>query len=245
MPLPEDDPNSGAPGWVVTYADMMTLLLAFFVLLYSISEIKEDRGNAMIQSLQRTFGRDAEERARAADSPEDSPLAQLFRAGRVERLETLRAGGKTRLLSGVPIASRSGEPLRTPADAAANGFISFAENSAELGEAARQRLEQLARQLAAQPQPILIRSQLEGPAGTVRGPYRSPWDLAYARCRRTLDYLVSQGISPQRLRLSVEPASEGASPSAPPSAGLGSRVEVAWRTAVVPGEPAAGPTPIR
>lgn len=41
--------------WLVTYADLITLLLAFFVVLYSMSELENSRFNALIQSLKTAF----------------------------------------------------------------------------------------------------------------------------------------------------------------------------------------------
>ena len=35
----EDEPKKGAPAYMNTYGDMMTLLLTFFVLLFSMSSI--------------------------------------------------------------------------------------------------------------------------------------------------------------------------------------------------------------
>jgi chemotaxis protein MotB len=39
----DDEPDEiSIPEWVVTFGDMMSLLLTFFILLVSISEIKEE-----------------------------------------------------------------------------------------------------------------------------------------------------------------------------------------------------------
>jgi len=46
----------GAPGWMVTYGDMMSLLLCFFVLLLSFSSISEKKYNKAIQSLKGALG---------------------------------------------------------------------------------------------------------------------------------------------------------------------------------------------
>ena len=39
----KEEARAGAPEWMVTYGDMMSLLLVFFVALVSMSEIKKDK----------------------------------------------------------------------------------------------------------------------------------------------------------------------------------------------------------
>lgn len=43
--------GSGGASWMDTYGDMVTLLLCFFVLLYSMSTISEDKWKALVQSF--------------------------------------------------------------------------------------------------------------------------------------------------------------------------------------------------
>ena len=50
------DEGAEIPGWVVTYGDMMSLLLCFFVLLLSFSTISEEAFNQALMSLQGAFG---------------------------------------------------------------------------------------------------------------------------------------------------------------------------------------------
>lgn len=51
-PLEEE----GAPTWVVTFGDLMSLLLTFFILMYSMSELKVDRFLVASQSLREAMG---------------------------------------------------------------------------------------------------------------------------------------------------------------------------------------------
>ncbi|WP_156291541.1 flagellar motor protein MotS [Oceanobacillus salinisoli] len=44
--------KSGAPKWMVTYSDMVTLILVFFVLIFSMSQINEDLFDAVSESFQ-------------------------------------------------------------------------------------------------------------------------------------------------------------------------------------------------
>ncbi|HOF40375.1 MAG TPA: flagellar motor protein MotB [Candidatus Hydrogenedentes bacterium] len=46
----------GAPGWMVTYGDMMSLLLCFFVLLLSFSSVSEKKYSQAIHSLKGALG---------------------------------------------------------------------------------------------------------------------------------------------------------------------------------------------
>jgi len=52
----EDEPPKGAPAWQSTFADLMNLLLCFFVLLFSMSTINEEKYELIVASFsQSTF----------------------------------------------------------------------------------------------------------------------------------------------------------------------------------------------
>ena len=51
----EDTPPPGSPAWMSTYGDMVTLLLCFFVLLYSMSTIDAAKFDALAASFSQTF----------------------------------------------------------------------------------------------------------------------------------------------------------------------------------------------
>lgn len=52
---PDEDDEDAQP-WLMTYADAVTLLLAFFVLLYSISEIDVHKFSSFVEGLRAPFG---------------------------------------------------------------------------------------------------------------------------------------------------------------------------------------------
>ncbi len=52
----EQEQKKGAPGWMATFADLMSLLLTFFVLLLSMSEIDATRFRKVSGSLKMAFG---------------------------------------------------------------------------------------------------------------------------------------------------------------------------------------------
>jgi chemotaxis protein MotB len=53
---PSPPPPLGVPGWMVTYGDMMSLLLCFFVLLFIFSKSDENKYISAVGSIQEAFG---------------------------------------------------------------------------------------------------------------------------------------------------------------------------------------------
>ena len=53
--LPEEE-KAGIPAWVVTFADLMSLLMCFFVLLLSFSEIDAQKFKQIAGELSKAFG---------------------------------------------------------------------------------------------------------------------------------------------------------------------------------------------
>ena len=56
MAKPEKKQEEGAPSWMVTFADLMTLLLTFFVLLLSMSTLDNQRIKVALGSLRGSVG---------------------------------------------------------------------------------------------------------------------------------------------------------------------------------------------
>lgn len=51
----KEDPPKGSPAWMNTFSDLMNLLLCFFVLLFSMSNVNEEKYEAVVASLQSRF----------------------------------------------------------------------------------------------------------------------------------------------------------------------------------------------
>jgi chemotaxis protein MotB len=80
----DDEPkfphSTSVPGWVVTFADLMTLLMCFFVLLLSYSEMDAQKFRRMAGSMAKALGVQAE--INAFEIPKGtSILAQEFSPG--------------------------------------------------------------------------------------------------------------------------------------------------------------------
>ena len=53
--MAKQEQSGGAPEWMITYSDMVTLLLAFFILLYAYSVLDVQRFQQVLTSIQSSF----------------------------------------------------------------------------------------------------------------------------------------------------------------------------------------------
>ncbi|MEE4264896.1 MAG: flagellar motor protein MotB [Desulfobacteraceae bacterium] len=68
----EEEEEGGAPAWVVTFGDLMSLLLCFFVLLLSFSEMDRNRYRVVSGSVKNAFG--IQRKKPIFDSPRGSKM---------------------------------------------------------------------------------------------------------------------------------------------------------------------------
>ncbi|NLK73554.1 MAG: OmpA family protein [Clostridiales bacterium] len=74
-----DESKSGAPGWMTTYSDMMSLLLTFFILLYSFSSLDAKKFQDVANALQAVLTGQSNitifDESTPADTSVDAPVA--------------------------------------------------------------------------------------------------------------------------------------------------------------------------
>jgi len=199
--LQQEEQPIGAPAWVLPYGDMMTLLLACFVMLAAMSEIKEEkRFQATADSLRGRFGDDGSLAGIVGGwaGSRQAAMSHLVSAGRARRAEAL-GGGDTicaPLGEDLPAASPDGFRNATPP------ALPFDAGSAALREEGRRMLAVAAQEVIGKSRQIEIRGRasLQPSASNAK---KSPWDLTSARCAAAMQYLVKLGISPKQVRLTV------------------------------------------
>lgn len=178
-----EDPPAGIPEWVVTFGDMMSLLLTFFIMLVSMSELKtEKRVHEAVQALRRQFG----------PRPKTSEQARTLRGTRRP-------------------AARGEDPLTRAmpgADIVLGASVPFDEDSVELGPLACRELDVTIEQLRGKPQMVEVRGHTTRRPLRPDAGYRDHWDLAYERARAVVNYLLQQGIPANRIRVGVAAGNE-------------------------------------
>ena len=79
--IEEDDVEPGTPAWMATFADLMSLLMCFFVLLLSFSEMDLQKYKQVAGSMKNAFG--VQNQVKVMDIPKGtSIIAQEFSPGR-------------------------------------------------------------------------------------------------------------------------------------------------------------------
>lgn len=201
------DENPAPPTeWLVTFADMMSLLLTFFILLVSLNELKQekrsDQYQAMLNSLRHRFG---ETRANAPATPREERKPAPPDAARARRRHTLQSGPALRVVDGADLAHSTDA---TTEQWSTRGTLWFAPNSDQLSPGEREPLRRIVSLVESKPQKIEIRGYTSVDSHPGDATFRDPWDLAYQRARYVADRLIELGVKSRRLRLGIAVASE-------------------------------------
>lgn len=206
--------------WLVSYADFITLLFAFFVVMYSISQVNESKYRVLSSTLMEAF-----EPARAIDpiqvgQPALSPSTSAIDirgdargdteqprlghpGGTAEDGELGELGELARRISS-RFSELVGEDLL---EVYANEYwlqvelrdsILFESGSAELSAQARDIFSEMARLLAEYDNPVQVEGHTDNqPIRNQR--YPSNWELSAARASAIVKLLSGAGVGPQRL----------------------------------------------
>ncbi len=197
----EEDAPPGVPEWVVTYGDMMSLLLTFFIMLVSLSEVKANQKfRAVLESLQQTIGYRA---GPIAPSGNFYPLNSMVE--RQSRLGSFMDDGKGKGGIKTPQASdgddvRVYQPRQGEA-VPAGDFIDFQSFSVQLDADARRHVEEISRKLAGKPNKVEVCGHTSSRPLPIDAPYSSLLALSYSRARQVYDALIARGIEPERVRI--------------------------------------------
>jgi len=189
--------GGGAPEWLVTYGDLMSLLLTFFVLLLSFSTISEEDFNQAMMSMQGAF----------SVLPRFSGIISNVPRNRQQQEESVHNVAR-RLRRRIQVLGLERE-VKIDYDARGGLKISFPDNilfepgSAELKPEAFSFLDEVAGMLNEMPDSFVeVRGHTDNTPPPEGGPYRDNFDLSHARAdavgRRMIE---SGGISPERLEL--------------------------------------------
>lgn len=215
------------PEWVVTFGDMMSLLLTFFIMLVSMSEIKqEDKFQALVDSMRQQFGYtlSPESLAPGDVKARTSDFSVMSTMGRAKKKNTAKGGVPDKAPVGEEPMVRIIRPGRTTA---IGSVIFFPSATAELDKAAIRDLDLTAEELRGKPQKIEIRGHCTAEITARTAGTNTGMTLAYERAVAVMQYLVDvKGLPANRFRISTAGDSEPVAVGDVNAARQNSRAEV-------------------
>ncbi len=218
MKSPMEEPEEGAPIWMITFADMMTLLMAFFVMLLSFANMDIQKFKKLMGSVHQSFGAGRTDPGRSGLSTEDAYDAMLRRAeerlnpGRSNQIvpplvpgQSGREGGFSQAsqviqsvfgdvgVEGVEVTPvKGGVMVRVP------GGVLFDSGSAEVKETGMPLIILASKLMNKYKFDLYINGHTDS-VPVAGGKYPSNWELSSARAAAALRLLVERGADPGRL----------------------------------------------
>ncbi|MCP3940239.1 MAG: OmpA family protein [Desulfobacteraceae bacterium] len=187
--------------WLITYADLMTLLLVFFILLYTLAFFGKEKYKGQIEKVMLQLKQDQELKGVILDLS-----TSLGRKISIEDITGLRPRNislfkainqfvrKTDQSKNITTQYKDGKIIIT-----VSGEILFSSGSAKLSPEALSIFNRMIQIFDNFPDYIInIKGHTDNlPISNQQFP--SNWELSAVRATTVLRYLISKGISPQRL----------------------------------------------
>ncbi|MBS1210853.1 MAG: flagellar motor protein MotD [Proteobacteria bacterium] len=200
--------------WMVSYADFVTLLFAFFVVMYAISSVNEGKYRVLSDSMVQAFRSDSNQQgATMLSSPQavGAPIVQIIarQSKSTPEMEAKRAEFRQKMRSMAEDVKRVLEPLvaggQVRVTEGVNGIsieinasALFKPGEAQLGIDAQRALRAVAEVIAVGEFPIKIEGHTDTlPISTPFFP--SNWELSSARASSVVRLFVDAGVAPARL----------------------------------------------
>ena len=198
---PPEQEGSNPIVWVISFADLMTLLLAFFILLYSMSKLDADKYLALSGSLRKTYGTESKLNTGTLvsenfnlDGSNIVSVNDILNKKLDEILKNINIFISQHQLQNIVKAyiDERGVVINI------SESMLFKAGDDNLTPQSRIILNYLMELFQTFPYPILIEGHTDNtPVESVRFP--SNWELSTLRACNVIKYFISKGISADRL----------------------------------------------
>ena len=221
----EEEEDHGRERWLVSYADFITLLMAFFVVMYAISSVNTGKFKVLSNALETMLKADA-----VRPAPIDLAGGQPPRDGVLDGTRTLAPGQTTDSpqVPPVPDTPQTVAPTAVPTvgtpkeriEAVAGALggrddvrvretkdwielelgseVLFATGSATLAPGAESAVAKVAAVVADLGRPVRVEGYTDN-VPLVGGPFGSNWGLSAARAATIAERLAAAHVSPAKL----------------------------------------------
>lgn len=202
----DDDEHENHERWLVSYADFITLLFAFFVVMYAISSVNEGKYRVLSQSLGNAFGQKVPAAAPAPPPAVVQPILPLPRKSRNAELlrherEQMTDIARDILKALAPLVQQGKVRVMQTSRGVTvdiNASVLFAPGEAKLAESSIQALKAVAAVLRRDRHAVRIEGHTDNvPISTAFFP--SNWELSAVRASSVVRLFADSGIAENRL----------------------------------------------
>lgn len=234
MPRTTKKQAKGAPEWLVTYGDMVTLLLTFFVMLVSIAnfEVVEDRFTAAVQSIREALGMTGQMGRRIDESVDFHSL--------IHKLESIIPPQKPKNRGDTTEEGIYGDNfrlrrIRDGMEITLGGPILFEPFSDQLTNEGKLTLEQIGDNLMGHRNKIEVRGHAADEPRPADWTDKDARRLSFARAEHVADELIRRGVDQRTIRIMAVGANEPVVLRAydPAKRGDNRRVEIIIRESLI------------
>ncbi len=204
--------GGGGGAWKVAYADFVTAMMAFFLVMWIVGQSQEVKKH-VAQHFKDPFHL-SEDGGDTSSGNSDLPYEGYGSSPKKtkNKSEKLSTGPKI----GLPGAQLPPSPddksalgkkphviqLHDGQKSAVGSMIVFEETGVELDATAKEQLRQFVALVLGKPNKIEIRGHTTRRRLPEDSPYKDSWQLSYERCQKVLQYLEEAGVESRRIRLS-------------------------------------------
>lgn len=205
---PSGQEHENTERWLVSYADFITLLFAFFVVMYSLSSVNEGKYRVLSNSLVQAFRSvDVNTENQQIVPPPIVPPRRV--APRDKQSDTHRQQIAQKMRNMADAIRRVLEPLTRNGQVSVtegafgvtveiNASVLFAPGEAVLGQEAASALRAVAGVIAPAEFPIMVEGHTDNkPISNYRFP--SNWELSAVRASAVVRLFIENGVPPGRL----------------------------------------------
>jgi chemotaxis protein MotB len=215
---------AGGGAWKVAYADFVTAMMAFFLVMWITSQ-NDDVKKAIGGYFNDPWGSFSENTTPTIKSPAglkgDAPFADSASGILPQRWPQSNSDNATDKQAGAASVWQQKQNVHLlAADRNLPALIvNFDESSAELAKEAQKRLSDLLPVLLGKQNRIELRSHSTRRPLSKSSGYRDHWQLCFERSQQTMKFLIAHGVEPDRIRLSQAASFEP----------LTTRLETSWQ----------------
>lgn len=197
---------AGAPAWMATFADLVTLLMCFFVLLFAMSTTQQETYKELVQSLRSALGAQAVPESgtregltmHAVPSEEPSENQQIDELGGMIEKEMEEIVSEIREL--VLFNKLGGEVSVTKTEDGVvitmSDLLLFSQGGTKLSEKGHDILKKVAVVLSKLAYHVKIKGHTDS-SPISSSIFPSNWELSSARASTVVRLLVKNGVPPQ------------------------------------------------